>query len=90
MTRRFLHESARREASRLGNGTIRLRIALCIFLGLGKTPDMACQGGLSLGKSGSFGLAPSSAYGSIGLGSDSARGSIGFAPNVAATKYIVK
>ena len=89
MIRRFLLESARREASRSENGTIRLRIALRIFLDLGKTPEMACSGGFVLGKYGSFGLAPSSAYGSIGLGPDSARGSIGLAPNVAATKYII-
>ena len=58
VTRRFLRESARHEASRPENGTIRLRIALQasrpengtirlrialrIFLGLGKTPEMAC------------------------------------------------
>ena len=58
VTRRFLRESARREASRSENGTIRLRIALRIFLGLGKTPETACQGGFVLGKYGSFGLAP--------------------------------
>ena len=58
VTRRFLLESARREASRPENGTIRLRIGLRIFLGLGKTPEMACQGGFVLGKYGSFGLAP--------------------------------
>ena len=59
--RRFLLESARHETSRPENGTIRLRIALRIFFYLAKTPEMASQGGLSLGqvrfeKFGQFGL----------------------------------
>ena len=78
VTRRFLRESARREASRSENGTIRLRITLRIFLGLGKTPELACYGGFVLGKYGSFGLAPILT-----------RGSFGFAPHCAETKYII-
>ena len=78
LTRRFLRESARREASRPENGTIRLRIVLRIFFNLGKTPEMTCQGGFVLGRSGSFGLAP-----------NSARGSFGLAPNGAPAKYII-
>ena len=74
MTRRFLLESARREASRPENGTNRLRMVLRIFLG----SEMACQGGFVLGK-----------YGSFGLGPNLARGSFGFAPNCAATKSII-
>ena len=42
VTGRFLLESARREASWPEHGTIRLRIALRIFLGLGNTPELAC------------------------------------------------
>ena len=78
LARRFLRESARREASRPENGTIRLRIALRIVLGLRKTPEMACQGGFVLGNYGSFGLAP-----------NLTRGSFGLAPNCAAAKYII-
>ena len=78
VTRRVFRESARREASRSENGTIRLRMVLRIFLGLGKTPEMACQGGLSLGMSGS-----------CGLGRNLTRGSFGLAPNCAATKYMI-
>ena len=52
--KRFLHEWARREASRSETRTIRLRTALRIFLDSGKTPEMTCQGGLILGKSGSL------------------------------------
>ena len=52
--KRFLHEWARSEASRSETRTIRLRTALRIFLDFGKTPEMTCQGGLILGKSGSL------------------------------------
>ena len=54
VTKRFLHDSARHVASRVETWTIRLKIALRIFLGLGKTLEMACHGGLSLGMSGSW------------------------------------
>ena len=76
--RRFLHESARCEASQPENRTIQLRIALRIFLVLGETQEMTCQGGLILGRSGSFGLAP-----------NSTRGSFGLSPNSTRAKYII-
>ena len=44
LTKRFLHESAHREPSWPENRSIRLRIALRIYLVLLKTPKMTSQG----------------------------------------------
>ena len=67
VAKRFLHESARREASWPETQTIRLRNALRIFFDLGKTPEMICQGCRSHGRSGSGNSARRS--GSVRFGS---------------------